>query len=69
MSDEAAVRLGRIEATIAHLEHQVEQLNGVVIEQGKELGQLKKLVKRQGATLETIELERVKSTNTKPPHY
>lgn len=68
MSDEAD-RLQRIEATIAHLEHQVEQLNGVIIEQGKELDQLKRLVQRQAQTLETIELERVKATNAKPPHY
>ncbi|HEX5220190.1 MAG TPA: SlyX family protein [Verrucomicrobiae bacterium] len=69
MSDEAAERLQRIEATIAHLEHQVEQLNGVVIEQGKELEKLKRVVQRQAQTLESIELERVKSTNPKPPHY
>ena len=69
MSDEAAQRLDRVEATIAHLEHQVEQLNGVIIEQGKELEQLKRLVHRQAATLESIELERVKATNPKPPHY
>jgi SlyX protein len=69
MSDEAAERLHRIEATIAHLEHQVEQLNGVIIEQGKDLEQVKRLVQRQAQTLETIELERVKATNAKPPHY
>ena len=69
MSDEAAVRLQRIEATIAHLEHQVEQLNGVIIAQGKELERLKKLVQRQAATLDTMEMERIRSTNAKPPHY
>jgi uncharacterized coiled-coil protein SlyX len=51
------------------LEHQVEQLNEVIIAQGKELEQLRKLVQRQTATLETIELERIKATNAKPPHY
>ena len=69
MSDDTPDRLARIEATIAHLEHQVEQLNGVIIEQGKELEQLKRLVQRQAQTLESIELERVKATNPKPPHY
>ena len=69
MSEEAANRLTRVEVTIAHLEHQVEQLNGVIVEQGKELERLEKLVQRQAATLETIELERVKATNPKPPHY
>jgi uncharacterized coiled-coil protein SlyX len=69
MSDEVTQRLDRVEANLAHLEHQVEQLNGVIVEQDRELEQLKKLVQRQGSTLETIELERVKSTNPKPPHY
>ncbi len=69
MSDEVTQRVDRVEANLAHLEHQVEQLNGVIVEQGRELEQLKKLVQRQGSTLETIELERVKSTNPKPPHY
>ena len=69
MNNDAGDHLVRIEATIAHLEHQVEQLNGVIIEQGKELEQLKRLVHRQAQTLESIELERVKATNPKPPHY
>jgi SlyX protein len=69
MSEEASQRWERVEANLAHLEHQVEQLNGVIIEQGKELEQLKRLVQRQSQTLETIELERVKATHTKPPHY
>ena len=69
MSEEVADRLNRVEVTIAHLEHQVEQLNGVIVEQGKELERLEKLMQRQAATLETIELERVKATNPKPPHY
>ena len=69
MSIEAAHRIDRVEASIAHLEHQVEQLNGVIIEQCKELEHLRKLVQRQAATLESIELERVKATNPIPPHY
>ena len=69
MSDETSQRLNRVEGNLAHLEHQVEQLNGVIIEQGKELAQLKRLAERQAATLETIETERIRSTNPKPPHY
>jgi len=69
MSEEASQRWERVEANLAHLEHQVEQLNGVLIGHSRELEQLKKLVQRQAATLESIELERVKSTNPKPPHY
>jgi SlyX protein len=69
MNDETSQRLERIEAHVAHLEHQVEQLNGVIIEQGRLVEQLKKLVQRQASTMETIELERIKETNAKPPHY
>lgn len=69
MNDEIIQRLERIEAHVAHLEHQVEQLNEVVIEQGKLVERLKKEVQRQSATMETLELERIKSNNPKPPHY
>jgi len=68
MNDETAQRLERIEAHVAHLERQVEQLNEVVIEQGKSLDQLKKLAQRQAKTMEALELERIKATNSKPPH-
>lgn len=69
MADEHFRRIDRLEANIAHLEHQVEQLNGVVIEQGKLLERLKKEVHRQSTAMQTLELERVKSNNQKPPHY
>lgn len=69
MSEENFQRLERVEASVAHLEHQVEQLNGVIIEQGKALESLKKQMQRQATTLESVELERIKATNAKPPHY
>ncbi|HEY5042494.1 MAG TPA: SlyX family protein [Verrucomicrobiae bacterium] len=69
MNDETSARLGKIESHLAHLEHQVEQLNAVVIEQGKLLERLKKEVQRQTSAMETLELERIKSNNAKPPHY
>ena len=69
MNEESAHRFDRIETNLANLEHQVEQLNGVIIAQGKELEQLKRVAQRQAATLETIELERIKATNPRPPHY
>jgi len=68
-TDELSKRLEKLESHIAHLEHQVEQLNGVVIEQGKLLERLKKEVQRQSASMETLELERIKANNPKPPHY
>jgi uncharacterized coiled-coil protein SlyX len=69
MNDEVAERFARLESAIAHLEHLTEQLNAVVAEQGRELYQLKKKLDLQAYSLETVELERIKSTNPKPPHY
>ena len=69
MNEEDSNRIGKIESNLAHLEHQVEQLNGVVIEQGKLLERMKKEVLRQSAAMETIEMERIKGNNQKPPHY
>ena len=69
MNDETAQRLERLEANVAHLERQVEQLNDVLIEQGKLVELLKKQAQRQATTLESIELDRIKATNARPPHY
>ena len=69
MADEHSRRTEKLESHVAHLEHQVEQLNGVVIEQGKLLERLKKEVQRQTRAMETLELERIQSNNPKPPHY
>lgn len=69
MNEEISQRLERVEAHVAHLERQVEQLNEVVIEQGKLMDRLKKEVQRQSAAMETLELERMKATNPRPPHY
>lgn len=69
MNDDPPDRLPQIEANLAHLERQVEELNEVVIEQGKLVARLKKEVQRQTRTLETWELERMKANNPKPPHH
>ena len=69
MDNELAERLNRLESTIAHLEHMTEVLNDVVTTQGRELGQLKKKFLQHSHSLEAIELERIRSTNSKPPHY
>ena len=69
MKDDALERLSRVESNLAHLEHQVEQLNGVIIEQGRQGEQLRKHLQRMASTLESIELERIKATNPKPPHH
>jgi SlyX protein len=69
MADENSQRMDKLESHHAHLEHQVERLNEVVIEQGKLLDRLKKEVQRQASIMQTLELERIKSNVQKPPHY
>ena len=68
MSD-ATERLEKIETHLAHLERQYEQLNQVVIEQGRVLTRLQKESAKVSETVQTIELDRIRSNNTKPPHY
>ncbi|TAL07290.1 MAG: SlyX family protein [Verrucomicrobia bacterium] len=69
MTDPVAKHCERLESHLAHLERQVEQINEVVIEQGKLLERLKKEVQRQSSTMQTLELERIKANNPKPPHH
>jgi SlyX protein len=69
MPDENSQRMDRLESQLAYLEHQVEQLNGVVIEQGKLLDRLSKETQRQSSAMQTLELERMKSNVQKPPHH
>ena len=69
MHDEISERLQRLESHVTHLERQVEQLNEVVIGQSKLIDRLKKEVQRQSAILKSLELDRIKSNNPKPPHY
>ena len=69
MNAETLQRLERLEASVAHLEHQVEQLNEVVTGQAKLVELLKKQVQRQSGVLETMEMEHIKDNNARPPHH
>jgi uncharacterized coiled-coil protein SlyX len=69
MAEETLQRMERLESNLAHLEHQVDQLNQVVAEQNQLLERLKKEVSRQSNAMQTLELERIKGNVTKPPHY
>lgn len=62
-------RFEKIETTLAHLERQYEQLNEVIIEQARQIKRLQSQQQRISETVETAELDRIKSTNPKPPHY
>ena len=69
MNSELAEQLEKIESHLAHLEHLYEQLNQVVLDQGRQLARLNAQQQRMARTVEAVELERIKSTNAKPPHY
>jgi SlyX protein len=69
MAEENSERMDRVESHLAHLEHLVEQLNGVLIEQGKLLDRLKKETQRQSKAMQTQELERIRANVQKPPHH
>jgi len=69
MDHELTQRLERLESHAAHLERQYEELNQVIIEQARAIKKLQSNQQRLAETVETAELDRVKSTNAKPPHY
>ncbi|MCO5051252.1 MAG: SlyX family protein [Verrucomicrobiae bacterium] len=69
MDESSNQRFERLESLVAHLERQVEALNEVVIEQGKLTQQLKKELHRASTAMQSLELERIKANNPKPPHY
>jgi len=69
MSDANSERMDRLESLVAHLDHQVEQLNGVVIEQGKVIDLLRKEIQRQSAAMQALELDRINANVKPPPHY
>jgi uncharacterized coiled-coil protein SlyX len=69
MDKELAGRLEKLESHLAHLEHQYDQLNQVVLEQARLLAKTQAQQQKMAQSVEGIELERIKSTNPKPPHY
>jgi len=64
-----AARLEKLESHLAHLEHQYDQLNQVVLEQARQLTKVLAQQQKVSQTIETLELDRIKDTNPKPPHY
>jgi uncharacterized coiled-coil protein SlyX len=69
MEKELAARLEKLETHLVHLEHQYDQLNQVVLDQARQLSKLQTQQQKFSQTVESIELERIKGTNPKPPHY
>ena len=62
-------RLARAEAALAHVERQYDELNAVVVEQGRSLERMRRQLERLTETLQNQELDRIRSTSAKPPHY
>ncbi|MSR66262.1 MAG: SlyX family protein [Pedosphaera sp.] len=69
MSDTNEDRLVRIESHVAELEQLVEELNGVIVEQQKQISKLQLQASNFSQLIQWQELERIKETKTKPPHY
>lgn len=69
MNEETSERFAQLESHLAHLEHQVEELNEVLIAQGKTVERLRKQVQWHARTLESSEIEQAKANNPKPPHH
>ncbi len=70
MSDEElGEKLVRMESLIAHLEHQYEELNKVVVEQGKVLSKSLSQQEKMADTLREMRQDEIRSDNRKPPHY
>lgn len=65
----ASARIEQMETLFAHLERQFEQLNSVVIEQGKTLGRLQKRMEDLDHAVQGQDVERASSAQQKPPHY
>lgn len=64
-----ADRLQKLEMQIAFLERQYDELNSVVIEQGRALTRVQAELARASESLRCAEVERIRATNAKPPHY
>jgi uncharacterized coiled-coil protein SlyX len=69
MEESLAARMAVLESHITHLERQYEQLNEVVVEQARALARIHKELAKTSDAVQTIELERIRANNTKPPHY
>jgi len=67
--DDIGEKLVRLESMMTHLEHQYEELNKVVVEQGKVLSKALSQQERIADTLREMRQDEIRSDNRKPPHY
>ena len=62
-------RLVNIESDLSHLDQLVESLNQTIIGQDKTIQQLQIQMNRLTSDLEAKEMDSIKGTVPKPPHY
>ena len=62
-------RLVNIESDLTHLDQLVESLNQTIIGQDKTIQQLQIQMNRLTSDLEVKEMDSIKGTVSKPPHY
>ena len=62
-------RIITIESSLAHLEQTIESLNQTVIEQERTIQNLQNQITGLSSAAEFDQMEKIKSTIKKPPHY
>ncbi|OUV39216.1 MAG: hypothetical protein CBC62_05895 [Opitutia bacterium TMED102] len=62
-------QLINLESNMAHIEQIVESINETIIEQDKTIQSLQTQVNRLTAAAESSEIDKIKNTIKKPPHY
>ena len=58
-----------IESSISHMEKLLESLNKTIIEQDKTIQQMQVQLTKLATSAESQEMDKIKSTIKKPPHY
>ena len=61
-------RFVSLESHIAELERMADELNKIVMEHGKVIRRLQAQQSEMSDTLRTVEIDRIRNTNPKPPH-
>ena len=62
-------RIINIESNLAHAEQTVESLSQTIVEQDKTIQQLQAQLAKLASSAESQEMDKIKDTIKKPPHY
>ena len=70
MTSETETRLNQLEIDLAHANHTIEELNGVVIAQGKQIDRMSRLLSNMTEQVEELVENTFPGHQVeKPPHY